>query len=131
MKQHRITSDIDSKRAGMTMWDYIRMPENNILSFRGIIDDDIICDELLRFWIEIEAKYTGYITKELSRINRLERMMTNTISDSIDYDAIGALTEETKEKLRRFRPSNIREASEIKGISIAHIMALASYLKKL
>jgi tRNA uridine 5-carboxymethylaminomethyl modification enzyme len=56
-------------------------------------------------------------------------MMKFNIPVDIDYRSIGTLTNETCEKLDKIKPKTLREASEVPGVSTAHISALAIYIK--
>ncbi len=76
-----------------------------------------------------DIKYEGYIKKQLSDVRRLQRTEDLKLPADLDYSAIVGLRIEARQKLEKFRPSNIGEASRISGVSPADISVLHIYLK--
>ncbi|SNZ13112.1 tRNA uridine-5-carboxymethylaminomethyl(34) synthesis enzyme MnmG [Hydrogenobacter hydrogenophilus] len=81
--------------------------------------------------VEIELKYEPYIERERKLNEKLKKLEDVRIPEDIDYDKIPSLTNEAKEKLKRFRPITVGQASRIDGITPATITALLAYLGKL
>lgn len=81
--------------------------------------------------VEIELKYEPYIEREKKLNEKLKKLEDVKIPEDIDYDKIPSLTNEAKEKLKRFRPITVGQASRIDGITPATITALLAYLGKL
>jgi len=77
--------------------------------------------------VEINAKYDGYITKQLEQAERLTRMEDYPIGD-LDFSKLGALSNEAREKLATLQPRTIGQATRISGISPADISVLLVYL---
>ncbi len=77
--------------------------------------------------IAIESKTEGYVQRQ-ARQNRQSRNLTEQLPPQLDYDAIAGIRRETREKLARYRPSTLENASKIKGIPIADIRALSIWL---
>jgi tRNA uridine 5-carboxymethylaminomethyl modification enzyme len=82
------------------------------------IDQDIIEQT------EIEVKYSGYIKKELSNVNKLSRLETVKIPDNFNYDSISSMSTEAKQKLNKIKPQTIAQASRISGVSPSDISIL-------
>ena len=79
--------------------------------------------------ILIEAKYDQYIKKQQEQIERMHRLMDIKIPEDLDIDAISGLSNEVKEKLKKFRPPTLFAASQISGITPAAIEILQIYIK--
>ncbi|WP_333784388.1 tRNA uridine-5-carboxymethylaminomethyl(34) synthesis enzyme MnmG [Thermocrinis sp.] len=81
--------------------------------------------------VEIELKYKPYLERERKLNEKLKKLEDTSIPKDIDYDSIPGLTNEAKEKLKKFRPLTVGQASRIDGITPAAITALLAYLGKL
>ncbi len=110
----------------------------NLLSYQ-----DVSHETLLNIWpglanisndvfeqIEIEAKYSGYIKRQLADIEVFKKDENLKIREDIDYSKIGGLSREMIFKLSSVKPSTIGEASRIPGVTPAAITALLGYIKK-
>ena len=80
--------------------------------------------------IEIEARYEGYMKRQLADIEVFKKDESLKIREDIDYKKIGGLSREMVDKLNRLRPETIGVASRISGVTPAAITALLGYLKK-
>ncbi|WP_200762755.1 tRNA uridine-5-carboxymethylaminomethyl(34) synthesis enzyme MnmG [Nitrosophilus alvini] len=79
--------------------------------------------------ILIEAKYHQYIKKQKEQIDKMREMLSIKIPEDLDIDSISGLSNEVKEKLKKFRPPTLFAASEISGITPAAIEILHIYIK--
>ena len=118
--------------------DGVRRTAFNLMSY-----DDVSRETILSIWpelkkypaavyeaVETEAKYAGYIKRQLADIEVFKKDEKLKIREDIDYAKIGGLSNEMVIKLSRVRPSTIGEASRISGVTPAAIMAILGYLKK-
>ena len=80
--------------------------------------------------VEIEARYAGYIKRQMADIEVFKKDENLKIREDIDYKKIGGLSREMVDKLSRLRPATIGEASRISGVTPAAITALLGYLRK-
>jgi tRNA uridine 5-carboxymethylaminomethyl modification enzyme len=80
--------------------------------------------------VEILAKYSGYIDREVAQAERIRKMEHLTIPDGIDYWKVPSLRHEAREKLSCIRPESIGQAARISGISPADIAILSVAVKK-
>ena len=80
--------------------------------------------------LEVQIKYEGYIRKQLQQIEKFKRLENKKLNENIDYSQIEGLRIEAKEKLEKFRPLSIGQASRISGVSPADINVLLIYLEK-
>lgn len=77
---------------------------------------------------EILMKYEGYLQREQENAEKLKRLENLKINISFDYDSITSLGTEAKEKLKKFKPGSIGQASRISGISPADISVLLVHM---
>lgn len=80
--------------------------------------------------VEFEVKYEGYIARELRQIAKAEEVAGQMIPADFDYQAIGALRYESREKLSAIRPQDLGQAARISGVTPADISILSVWLKK-
>ena len=84
----------------------------------------------VRAQVGIEIKYEGYISRQRTQVAKFRRMEEQKIPETIDYDDVGSLRLEARQKLKDFRPQSIGQASRIAGVSPADIAVLLIYLKR-
>ena len=83
----------------------------------------------LKEQVEIQVKYKGYIDRQLEQVKRMARMESARIPTGFDYLAITGITAEVREKLARFQPGTLGQASRIPGVTPAAIAVLSIALK--
>ena len=76
---------------------------------------------------EISIKYKGYIDREVENAKKLKRLESLIIPDGFDFSDINGLTIECRQKLARYQPRTIGQASRISGVSPADISVLLVY----
>jgi len=79
--------------------------------------------------LEVDVKYAAYIERELARIKKFEDLEKIRIPERFDYSAISGLSNEIKEKLARFTPLTLGQASRISGVTPAAITILMVRLR--
>ena len=77
---------------------------------------------------EIEIKYAGYIEKEKNNADKLNRLEDIRIPENFNYDKLTSLSFESREKLKKIRPTSLSQASRISGVSPADISILLIYM---
>ncbi|MFN3599570.1 MAG: tRNA uridine-5-carboxymethylaminomethyl(34) synthesis enzyme MnmG [Aquificaceae bacterium] len=80
--------------------------------------------------VEIQLKYEPYIEREKKLNERLKKLEDISLK-GVDYYKVPGLTNEAREKLRKFKPLTVGQAARIDGITPAAITALLAYLGKL
>jgi len=80
--------------------------------------------------IEIDARYAGYIERQEADILAFRRDESLVLPDDIDYDAIGSLSNEIRQKLRAGRPATLGAAARISGVTPAALIALLRHVKR-
>ena len=79
--------------------------------------------------VVIEAKYNGYIGRQIEQIERFRRLEDKPIPAELNYHGIPQLRAEAREKLDRVRPASLGQAGRISGISPSDIATLLIHLK--
>lgn len=76
---------------------------------------------------EIEIKYSGYIQREKRVADKISRLENLRIPENFDFSKIEALSIECRQKLKKYAPKTIAEASRISGVSPSDISVLLVY----
>ena len=77
--------------------------------------------------VEISIKYKGYIEREKALADKIKRLENLKIPEGFNFDALTGLSIECRQKLNRYRPSSIAQASRISGVSPSDISVLLVY----
>ena len=88
---------------------------------RGTFDREVIES------VEISIKYRGYIDREKQMAAKIQRLEDLAIPEDFDFDKVAGLTIECRQKLKRYAPRTIAQASRISGVSPADISVLLVY----
>ena len=81
--------------------------------------------------VEIEVKYEGYIKLQLEQVEKFKKLENKLLPDTINYLELQGISLEARQKLDKFKPTSIGQASRISGISPADISVLLIYLEQL
>lgn len=79
--------------------------------------------------VNINIKYDGYIKRQQKQVEQFKKIENKKIPVDIDYDVIGSLRLEARQKLTKYRPLSVGQASRISGVSPADISVLLIYLE--
>jgi len=80
--------------------------------------------------VEIYLKYKGYIEKSYKEAEKMLKLEKKQIPENIDYDKVGNIASEARQKLKEVRPTTIAQAIRISGVNPSDISILSVYLKK-
>jgi len=78
---------------------------------------------------EIDIKYAGYLKRQQTQIDQVAKNANRKLPAEIDYNTIGTLSKEAREKLSQVRPLTIGQASRLGGVNPADVNALLVYLE--
>ncbi len=81
--------------------------------------------------VEIQMKYEGYIKMQEAQVEKFKKLETKILPEEIDYEKVKGISLEGRQKLNRFRPHSIGQASRISGVSPADIAVLLVYLQQM
>jgi len=113
----------------ITFEQLLRRPEFGYRQLEGIDPSCSALPETVREQVEIQIKYQGYIDRQLQQVERSSRLESSRIPESFDYSSLSGLSTEVREKLIRFRPDTLGQASRIQGVTPAAISILAVAIK--
>jgi tRNA uridine 5-carboxymethylaminomethyl modification enzyme len=114
-----------------TLSELIRRPELSYELLEPIDKKRIPLPEDVIEQININIKYDGYIKRQLSQVEQFRKLENRRIPEDIDYMTVPSLRIEARQKLIKFQPRNIGQASRISGVSPADISVLLVYLTQL
>lgn len=134
-QSQRLRSTLESTRSqgGKTFLDMLRQPGQDIDALCALPDAPVgLCSagQDVKKVLEVGVKYEGYLKREKKRIQRMESSEKTRLPESIDYRELSEMRSEGREKLARFRPSTLGQASRIAGVNPADIQILEVYLKR-
>lgn len=81
--------------------------------------------------VEIQVKYEGYIKMQEAQVERFKKLETKLLPENLDYEDIKGISLEGRQKLNKFKPHSIGQASRISGVSPADISVLLVYLQQM
>ncbi|OGV34560.1 MAG: tRNA uridine-5-carboxymethylaminomethyl(34) synthesis enzyme MnmG [Legionellales bacterium RIFCSPHIGHO2_12_FULL_35_11] len=111
--------------------DLLKRPEIKYEHIKSLIDLDLPdINEEVALQSEIQAKYSGYIERQILDIERMQKNENIQIPDEFQYDSISGLSLESLQKLKNIRPKTIGQAGRISGITPAALSLLMIHLKK-
>ncbi len=87
-------------------------------------DDEILME------VEIEAKYAGYIQREMNKAKEFLRFENFEIPKDIDYNIVPSLSKEARVRFSEIKPQSIGQAMRITGVRPSDIQMLIMYLKE-
>ena len=80
--------------------------------------------------VEIQIKYEGYIKMQEAQVERFKKLETKLLPETLDYEEVKGISLEGRQKLNKFKPRSIGQASRISGVSPADISVLLVYLQQ-
>ncbi len=116
--------------SGASLCELIKRPE---LSYDILVDLDEnrpklpwdVCEQ-----VNINIKYEGYIKRQIKQVEQHKKMENKKIPEDIDYSKINSLRLEAVQKLEKYKPVSLGQASRIAGVTPADISVLLVFLEK-
>ena len=96
---------------------------------RGWRDDERLAGQV-KFQVEVQAKYSGYLKRQSQEIDRQVRHEEMALPPEIDYADVGGLSNEARQRLCDVRPGTVGQAARIPGLTPAAISLLLVHLRK-
>lgn len=118
----------DGKRR--SVHDLLGYPDHDIARLADIWPELAGFSAPVQEQLEIDAHYAGYMDRQEADIVAFRKDESLQLPDDLDFDAIGGLSAEMREKLREARPATLGAAGRIAGVTPAALTALLSYVKK-
>jgi tRNA uridine 5-carboxymethylaminomethyl modification enzyme len=118
----RVCKFLTQHRSGQVTLDrLLRRPETEWAEIVSACPELSEIDADIQQQVTYDVKYSGYVTRQQTMIDRRRRLSEKKIPDHFDYESMSHLRREAKEKLTKFRPANIDQAQRISGITRADI----------
>ena len=118
-------------KKAVTLEEILKRPQINIEHLKSLDQINLDIPEFASRQIEIEVKYAGFIQRQLKEVERFDNLEKIRLPQGLNYSDISGLSREIKEKLNKFKPVNLGQASRISGVTPAAISILMVYLRKL
>ncbi|QGG46993.1 tRNA uridine-5-carboxymethylaminomethyl(34) synthesis enzyme MnmG [Heliorestis convoluta] len=125
---------------GISLYDLLRRPELSYKILRPFLDSDKSDSDLetrvsylaedVAEQVEIIAKFEGYLAKQETQVERFNKLENKRLPENINYEEIGGLSTEARQKLLQRKPESLGQASRISGVSPADISLLLVYLEQ-
>ena len=115
----------------VTLEEILKRPQINLKNLKELEPIKLGIPEFALNEIEIEVKYSGFIQRQLKEVERFNNLEKIKLPINLDYGDVNGLSREIKEKLNKFKPLNLGQASRISGVTPAAISILMVYLRKL
>jgi len=110
------------------LFDLLRRPELDYDNTLFLDRERPVLRKETKDYVETVIKYEGYIQKQVAQVDQFKKLENKKIPNDIDYDNVGSLRIEARQKLNRIKPDSIGQASRISGVSPADINVLLIYL---
>ncbi len=121
----------DAVTTGIRLADLLRRPQVSIKDLKEIDTTRPDLPEDIFTQAEVKIKYAGYIKRQKIIVEQFRKLESRKIPKDIDYANIEGLRLEARQKLTKFMPENIGQASRISGVSPADISVLLVYVERM
>jgi len=126
----KLSAHIENKLSHeYSLFELLKRPEINYKIIGSLYPEHQV-DNKIAEQVEIDAKYSGYITRQQDEVDRLRRHEKTRIPVDFNYQSIKGLSNEVKQKLSEATPETLARASRIPGVTPAAISLLIVQLKK-
>lgn len=115
---------------GASLVELMRRPEITYDELADYDKERPVLSDHEKTMMEVQIKYDGYIDKQRRQIEKFKKLENRKLSQNIDYNSIDGLRIEARQKLSRFKPLSVGQASRISGVSPADINVLLIWLEK-
>lgn len=117
-------------KSGTNLAELIKRPELNYECLEPLDKDRPKLDIRVIEQVNINLKYSGYITRQLRQVEQFKKMEKRKIPEDFDINLVNGLRTEAKQKLSLYRPVSLGQASRISGVSPADISVLLVYMEQ-
>jgi tRNA uridine 5-carboxymethylaminomethyl modification enzyme len=111
-------------------WDLLAYPNIDLARLAGVWPELGGFAADVAEQLQIEGTYRGYLVRQDADIRAYRREEDLALPDDLDYDGIGSLSNEVRQKLKMARPETLAAAGRIPGITPAALTALLGHVKK-
>lgn len=116
---------------GSKMAELLKRPELNYSILEKIDKDRPKLTRQEQDEVEIQIKYEGYIKLQEEQVEKFKKLEEKILPEDIDYETVAGISLEGRQKLNKFKPRSIGQASRISGVSPADVSVLLIYLQQI
>lgn len=109
---------------GVRFIELLKRPQVDYKTLAAFDENAPLLSEELIAKLEIRVKYKGYIEAQNEKVIQMRKLEEKKLPSDIDYKTVMGLRLEAQEKLNKYRPLNIGQASRISGVNPADITVL-------
>ncbi len=128
MQEKLIALGTPALTKSLSFEELLRRPEIHCLDLPGL-GFDVDQDPNINDSVEIEVKYSGYVSRQLELIKQTRRLEELLLPLDIDYTEVRGLSKEESEKLNKIRPRTLGQAQRISGVNPSATQAIMIFLK--
>ncbi len=128
MQEKLIALGTPALTKSLSFEELLRRPEIHCLDLPGL-GFDVDQDPNINDSVEIEVKYSGYVSRQLELIRQMRRLEELLLPLDIDYTEVRGLSKEESEKLNKIRPRTLGQAQRISGVNPSATQAIMIFLK--
>jgi tRNA uridine 5-carboxymethylaminomethyl modification enzyme len=129
-RERRFRAKADAVATARRALDALRLAPAQLQQEAAAGFPDLAAPAEVREALAIEARYAGYLSRQDAEIAAFRAEEGQAIPVGIDYDRIGGLSTEIREKLKAVGPETLGQAGRIPGVTPAAIIALLAYLRR-
>ena len=115
---------------GMKLAELLKRTEITYKSLEELDIERPKLDKQVTEEVEIMIKYEGYINMQKKQVESFKKLEKKLLPENIDYNTIKGIRLEARQKLNKYKPYSIGQASRISGVSPADISVLLIYLEQ-
>jgi tRNA uridine 5-carboxymethylaminomethyl modification enzyme len=108
----------------------LKMPEVSIEDLKEKIPELNNYSEAIRYHVQLDVKYEGYIAKEQREVKRFSNLENIKIADDFDFGSVKGMSSEGIEKCKKIRPVSVGQAGRISGLRSTDIAILMVHVKR-
>lgn len=116
---------------GTKMSELLKRTEINYDMLETIDQERPILTKQEKEEVEIQIKYEGYIKLQEEQVEKFKKLETKLLPENLDYETLKGISLEARQKLNKFKPHSIGQASRISGVSPADISVLLVYMQQM
>lgn len=128
LKQAGVTVNMDGRHR--TALELLAYPDISFDTLRGLWRELQNVDIATAEQLEADALYAGYLDRLHADVAAFRRDENLYLPQDLDYDSIGALSNEVREKLKHARPGTLGQAGRIEGVTPGALTALLAYVRR-
>ncbi len=118
-------------KSGSTLAELVKRPELSYKELEELDEERPKLPEDVQVQVDINLKYAGYIKRQMQQVAQFKKLESRKLPHDFDYATVKSLRLEAVQKLNRFQPLNIGQASRISGVSPADISVLMVHLEQM